>query len=440
MLAVVFLVNDIRGIREVSAPSMYATIAPILAAQAAKTYEAEGANGFARFSRNNDENERQIFLLDGFYKDVLSGRLTQDDLKIAHATKYGQLLMLQNNVAAYRFVSATGRPYVLLLHLHKSVHREIAQALVGKNLPFSISLVLLVTALCLALAYHIAAPIHSIQSTARKVAEGDLSARVPVLVTRRFDELSFLARDFDAMVIRLAMLIQTQKTLLKSVSHELRSPLARINLSVALLRKRYSTDSEDLFNQLDRDVTKIDLRIGQLLTLSRLEAGVSSHDREEVDLAELVEWTVTDCNFEAEALGRLVSLHAIGQFLLPDADSQALLSAFENIVRNAVRFTSDGGRVQVHLVGETIARGTLAVLTVRDDGPGVPENALEAIFRPFYQVSGDGCRSGGNGLGLAIAYEAVRLHHGTIHATNLKPRGLEVTVRLPITNGAASDS
>ena len=124
----------------------------------------------------------------------------------------------------------------------KSILRQIGEILWGEGLPFSISLLLLVTLLCLWLAYHIASPIHSIQATRQeKVAQGDLKARVPSSVSRRFDELAALARDFDSMVSRLDSLIQTQKKLLNSVSHELRSPLARINISLALLRKRSSS-------------------------------------------------------------------------------------------------------------------------------------------------------------------------------------------------------
>jgi len=244
MIAIVLLGSRLTGMRQVSAPNMYATVAPILAAEAAKTYESGGPEAFARFSQSDvHDHERQIFLLDGSYKDVLSQPLSDDGLRLARAAKNGQLVVLRGHIAAYKFVSSTGHPYILMLYL-KSDFRRIGDALVGDGLPFSISLVLLVTLLCLALAYHIASPIHSIQSTARRVAQGDLKARVPSSVSRRYDELAALAKDFDSMVNRLDSLIQTQKNLLNSVSHELRSPLARINLSLALLKNRFSPDSD----------------------------------------------------------------------------------------------------------------------------------------------------------------------------------------------------
>lgn len=227
ILAIVFLANRLTGTRQVSPPNMYATVAPLLAAEAAQAYESGGPQGFARFSEGSTDNpERQLFLRDGFNKDVLSRPLTADGIRAAHAAKNGQLIVLRAHIAAYKFVSPSGKPYTLLLQLKPRL-REVTDALLGQGLPYTFSLFLLVTLLCLALAYHIASPIYCIQTTARKVAQGDLKARVPTWVSRRFGELAALAKDFDSMVGRLEVLIQTQKDLLNSVSHELRSPLAR---------------------------------------------------------------------------------------------------------------------------------------------------------------------------------------------------------------------
>ena len=432
IFATVLLIDDLKGIRQVSAPSMYATIAPILAAEAVRTYEVGGAAAFARFTQSSSLPDRRIFLLDGFYKDVLGGALTNDGLEVAHAARNGQLVMLGSNIAAYKFVSASGRPYVLLIYLTKSLRIELIEALWGKNLPYAIGLMLLVTVLCLMLAYHIAAPIHGIQSTARRVAQGDLKARVPGNVAKRYDELAALGKDFDSMVDRLEMLIESQRDLLNSVSHELRSPLARINLVVAMLKQRYASETDEMFSHLDRDVARIDVLIGQLLALSRLESGVSSSEREDVDMAQLAEWTVADCNFEAEASGKSVSFHTTGVFLLKSANPHALRSACENVIRNAVRFTQPGTNVEVVLNVDQKAVEPLGILSIRDCGPGVPEESLDAIFQPFYRIGGEGQGPEGNGLGLAIAAEAIRLHRGTISASNLCPKGLEVTIRLPI--------
>jgi two-component system, OmpR family, sensor histidine kinase CpxA len=438
IIAIMLLGVRLTGMRQVSAPNMYATVAPILAEEAVKAYESGGPDAFARFSQGNGhDNERQLFLLDGSYKDVLSRPLSNDGLRVAHAAKDGQLVVFRARIAAYKFVSSSGHPYILMLFL-KSNLRQIGELLWGEGLPFSLSMVLLVTLLCLWLAYHIASPIHSIQATARRVAQGDLKARVPSSVSRRFDELAALAKDFDSMVSRLDSLIQAQKKLLNSVSHELRSPLARINLSLGLLRNGGSADSDDLFQRLDRDIERIDLLMGQLLTLSRLEAGFSSGEREEVNFAQLLEEVAADANFEAQALGKSVSLRTTGSVILRNADPHALRSACENIIRNAVRFTRPGSDVQIVLEVDGSATEPWALLSVRDHGPGVPEDSLQAIFQPFYRISGEGQATGGNGLGLAIASEAIRLHRGTIRAENLRPTGLHIIVRLPVACDPAS--
>jgi len=293
-----------------------------------------------------------------------------------------------------------------------------------------------VTVLCFWLAYHIAAPIHSIQSAARRVAQGDLSARVPNAVSLRRDELAALAMDFDSMVERIETLIRTQRNLLTSVSHELRSPLARLNVSLAVMRKHTSQEAFDICERMERDVARIDALIGQLLTLSRLEAGLTSGERENVNFTLLVQEVVADGNFEATALGKSVTLQSANPVVLENADSLALRSACENIVRNAIHFTRPGTEVKVALGIDNGASSSQVILTVCDEGPGVPNDALQNIFSPFFRINEPERQSEGNGLGLAIALEAIRLHHGSITASNLSPGGLEISVRMPATDPA----
>ena len=259
ILAIVFLSTRLTGMRQVTAPNMYATVAPILAAEAVKAYESGGPQAFARFSQRDDHGlERKLYLLDGFYKDVLSRPVTSDGLRVAHAAKRDQLVLFRAHIAAYKFISPSGHPYILMLYLRSGLG-ALGEALFAYGGLFCLSLFLLVTLLCFWLAYHIASPIHSIQSTARKVAQGDLKARVPAPVSKRHDELAALAMDFDSMVDRLEVLIRMQKDLLSSVSHEVRSPLARINLSLAILKKRLSPSTDDVLLRLESDVSRIEI-------------------------------------------------------------------------------------------------------------------------------------------------------------------------------------
>jgi signal transduction histidine kinase len=437
ILAIVFLSNRLTGMRQVTAPNMYATVAPILAAEAVNAYESGGPQAFARFSQRDDHGlERKLYLLDGFYKDVLSRPVTDDGLRVAHAAKRDQLVLFRAHIAAYKFISPSGHPYILMLYLRTGLG-ALGEALFADRGLFCISLFLLVTLLCFWLAYHIASPIHSIQSAARKVAQGDLKARVPVAVSKRHDELAALAIDFDSMVDRLGVLIRLQKDLLSSVSHEVRSPLARINLSLAILKKRLPAPTDDVLQRLESDVNRIDLLMGQLLMLSRLEAGLSSAERDEVDLSQIVEEVTADGNFEAQAFGKSVSLRAMDYVFLQNADPHALRSACENIIRNAIRFTRAGTNVQVVLQMDRSTLEPVALLSVQDSGPGVPEEFLQAIFQPFVQVPSETSIETGNGLGLAIALEAVRMHGGTISAANRPSGGLEICVRLPVAHHSA---
>ena len=440
IIGIIFVGRRVMDLRPIESSSMYASVASMLAAEAAHAYESGGPAGFTRFASSlAGDHKSQLFLLDEFNKDVLSRAISRETLRLASEVGKDQLVTkyipLYERVAAYKFVSSSGRPYTLVLYEH-SAPLNLTGMLLSAGIPFLLGLLFVVTVLCFWLAYHIAAPIHNIQSAARRVAQGDLSARVPHAVSLRRDELAALAMDFDSMVERIETLIRTQRNLLTSVSHELRSPLARLNVSLALMRKHTPQEAFDICERMERDIARIDALIEQLLTLSRLEAGLSLGERENVNFTLLVQEVVADGNFEAQSLGKSVSLESSSPVVLETADSLALRSACENIVRNAIHFTRPGTEVNVALGIDNAASSRHVFLTVRDQGPGVPKDALQNIFSPFFRINGPGRRKEGNGLGLAIALEAIRLHHGSITASNLNPEGLEISVRLPVSGPA----
>jgi signal transduction histidine kinase len=440
IIAIIFVGRRVMDLRPIDSSTMYASVTSMLAADAARAYESGGPAGFARFADSvAGDHKSQLFLLDEFNEDVLSRPISRDTLRLAREGGNDQLVATQSSlyerVAAYKFVATSGHPYTLVLYEHSAIP-NLTGILLSEGVPFLLGLLCVVTILCLWLAYHIAAPIRGIQSAARRVAQGDLSARVPHAVSLRRDELAALAMDFDSMVERIEMLIRTQRNLLTSVSHELRSPLARLNVSLAVMRKHTSQEAFDICERMERDVARIDALIGQLLTLSRLEAGLPLGERENVNFTLLVQEVVADGNFEAQSLGKSVSLESASAVVLETADSLALRSACENIVRNAIHFTRPGTEVNVALGIDNAASSRQVFLTVRDQGPGVPKDALQNIFTPFFRVNGSNRRREGNGLGLAIALEAIRLHHGSITASNLNPEGLEISVRLPVSDPA----
>src|SRR5260370_26452314 len=226
------------------------------------------------------------------------------------------------------------------------------------------------------------------------------------------------------MVERMGAFVRSHKNLLSAGSHDLRSPLTRLIMSLALLRKQSPPESEELLQRMEHDVERVDTLMGQLLTLARLETGLSSDARDNVDLSQLVQEVVADGDFEAHSCGKSVRLQAEGGIVIEKADQQALRSASENIVRNAIRFTAPGSEVKVILRTEKMGSSSQAVLSVRDYGPGVPGELLQQIFEPFFRArapKGDSRANNGAGLGLAIALEAIRQHRGTIIASNADP-------------------
>ena len=424
--------SALTGVHVVPQGNMYATVAPLLAAEAVDTFETGGAPAFTQFSEHNfSQNQGTLFLLDGFYADVLSRSLPPNGVRVAKEARLGQLTVFGPHLAAYRYISRSGRPYTLLLAMQDGPgqFREIWGL---SALWFVAAIGAVVTMLCWWLTYHIVSPVHHIQAAAREVALGNLSARVEPEVHLRGDELAALARDFDGMVSRLESLIRSQKSLLNSVSHEVRSPLARIALAVEILRDGPVSEAGNSLAHLDRDVSRLDILMGQLLTLTRLDTGLGYGERESLDLVQLVEEVAADGDFEARASGKRVVFRSDPGRLDVLANATALRSAVENVIRNGLRFSEGGAQVLVDLRVIDQPTCTCVQVRVRDHGPGVPEDYLSSIFQPFFQVKSGSASQAGNGLGLAIALEAVRMHRGTILATNLSPTGLEIVIELPL--------
>jgi signal transduction histidine kinase len=437
-LFALFLASRTLGSRLVPSTDIVASFAPRVADEAAHAYEAEGPQEFEQFERGLvGKSGVDLYLIDGYGKDVLSRSIPSDSLSIVRAARSdGRVLSrygFRSHSSSYKFTSPSGRPYTLLVRSRLQVGKFL-DATAGGGLPFFGVVLLIVTLFCFWLTHHIVAPIQGIQSAARMVAAGDLSVRAPAEISERHDELADLAADFDAMVGRMSAFVRSQKDLLSTVSHELRSPLTRLIMSLALLRKQSSPESEELLQRMERDIDRVDTLMGQLLTLSRLETGLSSDARHTVDLSQLLQEVVADGDFEARSCRKSVRLQAEGGIVIEKADQQALRGACENIIRNAIRFTTPGSEVEVTLKTEKMSPSSQAVLLVRDYGPGVPEELLQQIFQPFFRVkepSGDPRANKGTGLGLAIALEAIRQHRGTIVASNANPMGLEVKIMLP---------
>lgn len=283
---------------------------------------------------------------------------------------------------------------------------------------------------CYLLAWRLTAPIRRLRKAAQQLAQGDLTTRVGIGAEARGDEITDLGRDFDRMAEQLEGLMAAQKQLVRDISHELRSPLARLNVALGLARREAPASAAPAFDRIEQESDRLNQMISELLTLTLLEGGGTALEKEQVDLAALTAEVVHDADFEAAGSGRAVQLIAAPVPLLL-GNYELLRRALENVVRNAVRYTASGTAVEVRL--ELDAADQIC-LWVRDHGPGVPEEALSAIFKPFFRVAEARDRqSGGTGIGLAITAGTVRHHGGSVTARNLPEGGLEVLIRLPLT-------
>ncbi|TYT74055.1 ATP-binding protein [Desulfobotulus mexicanus] len=295
------------------------------------------------------------------------------------------------------------------------------------------SSIFLAVILCWAIARHITGPIARLRSATRNVAAGNLAVRVAPHMGNRKDELGLLARDFDAMTGRMADLLNSRDRLLRDISHELRSPLARMAVALELARKG-GGDTAAL-GRMEMEMERLNTMIGEILTLARLSSG-NGEDLpfEKINFSRLVMDVVADADFEAQGQRRSVIFSGTEEILL-EGSPTLLHRAVENVIRNALRYTPEEGEVEVFLA---IEEENEAVLRVSDPGPGVPEKDLPRIFEPFYRVHDDrDRRTGGVGLGLAITGQAIRRHGGSIRAVNHE-KGFSVNIRLPLKKGGDS--
>ncbi len=334
-------------------------------------------------------------------------------------------------VVALRESGASGANYILVADLPRPEFGRPAAAARTQLVGGAVAL-LLSGLVCWGLVRYLTAPLVSLRSATQQLAAGDLAARTGASQSRRHDEVADLGRDFDLMASRIENLVEGQRQLLGDISHELRSPLARLRMAGALGRRQIESGAAGAeftpaFERITRETARLDLLIGQLLDLTRLENG-GHGEFEAVDVTALLKEIAADARFEAQALGKRVEVTRADDFCIT-GERTLLSSAIENVVRNALRHTPENSAVEIAL--EKTPTG--ALIRVRDHGNGVPDETLERIFEPFFRVEEARDRqSGGAGLGLAIVQRAISAHGGTVRARNIEGGGLEVELELPV--------
>lgn len=430
VLALMVLLSISETLPERTTRGTFGEALSLYSETAVRTYQRDGVQALEQFvARSLKEAGTEIFLFDANGKPLTS---------IDPANVQNMLQQLQQQQTPQRIsqvflgrvtwgkqvAGADGKRYFFITRFQQPGPGARPPTLS----PFRIAVMILTAGLvCYLLATYLTSPVKKLQSAVQSFAEGNLDARVSPALGNRKDELADLGREFDHMAERIEALIYSQQRLLGDISHELRSPLARLSVALELARKNSTERAAPALDRIEQEGERLNKLVGQLLALTRLESGAEKIALETVMLEDLVQQVIDDANFEANPLRKEVTAIQL-EACRVNGSPELLRSAIENVIRNAVRYTPTAGAVEVSLRWKL----DTAELTVNDQGPGVPEAELKHIFEPFYRVSEARERtSGGAGLGLSIADRTVKLHGGTIEASN-SHSGLRVLIRLPL--------
>lgn len=379
--------------------------------QAERIYKDGGSQALADYLRETDRALKGMrYLIDANGRDLVSGA----DRSTLQPTGFGFLGPKKNNGqivivkrsddGLFRLVVIAPPPLSLI-----------------RFLPFFLLVAALIALLGWVLSIGIVSPLRRVAVTVDRFGRGDLSARV---TSRRKDEIGNLARSFDSMAERIETLLTAERRLLQDVSHELRSPLARLSFAAELMKE--AQDPTTAAARVRREVDRITGLVSTLIEMTSAEGDPSTRKMQHVPISELVREIVEDSALEAKA--HKIDIEAdLRSSAAVEGDPELLRRAIENVLRNAIRYSPNDSSVNLKLADEE----GLVMIAIRDHGPGVPEDSLKRIFDPFYRVSDSReTANGGVGLGLSIARRAILIHHGQIEARNVDP-GLEVSLRIP---------
>ena len=405
--------------RAVGKGGPFARFDSLLLDEAARIYEAGGSPALAAYMQNVDNHlGRQRYITDAAGRDLVtgadrSGLLARVHYRWATPVSDGDQMLVAVSSAdgRYRLIAAIDPPFS---------HWAL--------LPYYLPIFGAVALICWALAFTIASPLRDLAHSVERFGRGELSVR---LNSKRRDEIGELARAFDRMAARIGTLLTAERRLLQDVSHELRSPLARMSFAAELARREEHRDSA--IQRMKGEINRLSALVASLVEVTRSEGDPLSRTHETIGLAELLRDIAEDCRIEADARECAISL-AIADESDTLGDRELLRRAFENILRNAIRYAPPGSTVDVGL--RSGAR--VACVTVRDYGAGVPEELLGKLGQPFFRVDDSRDSStGGLGLGLAIARRAISVHDGEVRIESARP-GLLVSVELPIAQPQAA--
>jgi two-component system sensor histidine kinase CpxA len=400
-------------------------------AHAIADYEAQGCAGMLEHAR---ERKATIALADASGNLLCKPDGFTASQALAPEAEIGGVQAGGSYIWTVRARSASGKDYLYMLSVQRMRERHTWYGDMWRfafpQLPVAIAVG---GAATFVLVLIFTRPVARLRKAARELARGRLQTRVKESrpgATRKGDEFAGLVHDFNHMAERLEGLVSAQRLLLRDVSHELRSPLARLSVALELSRDDADKTMTTHLDRIEREAERLNQLIGQLLTLAQMETAETLDRPQRVSLKALMEQMIPDAEYEAQQRDAAVELKAECECVV-DGRRELLYRAIENVVRNAIRYTEAGTRVEIKMAEDRAAK--MAVIEVSDRGPGIPEAELEAIFRPFYRLdTARSAHTGGVGVGLAIAERAVKLHNGQIKALNRDGGGTTIRISLPV--------
>ncbi|WED44136.1 two-component system sensor histidine kinase CpxA [Legionella cardiaca] len=339
------------------------------------------------------------------------------------------LLKFGDIIVSHEILSTSGHAYRLVAVSEKPLAHFVEIPWAGLTIRLAIAIIIS-GLICYLLSVYLTQPLRSLRMAAKSIATGQLSTRVGRVKGHYRDEIAELSGEFDRMAEQLEAIINSKERLLQDISHELRSPLARLQIAIELGRKKAGELAETEFARMEVECLRLNTLIGEILEFARLDKSFTQLHRTTVNLPDLLTQIINDANFELRSNQPGVFLQEkqnCDLFL----DERLIHRAIENIIRNALRYSAPNPKVHISLHFDD--KHSQIYIDIADNGPGVPEEQLEKIFNPFYRVdTSREKKTGGYGLGLSIAQQAVKLHHGFIHAMNRQEGGLLVRISLPL--------
>jgi two-component system sensor histidine kinase CpxA len=391
----------------------FARFDALILQEAIGAYELGGPPKLAAYLQTVDTSlAQQRFLTDPQGRDLANGADRSNLLALLHSKWAAPIPIAGHMVVA---LASPDDRYRLIAVIDPPFGRWTL-------VPYYALIFAAVALVCWALAMSIASPLRDLARGVERFGRGELSVR---LNSNRKDEIGELARTFDRMAERIGTLLTAERRLLQDVSHELRSPLARMSFAVELARR--DENREPAISRIKSEIERLSGLVASLVEVTRSEGDPLTRENESFPLADLLRDIAEDCWIETDARHCWVMVDAADNPSML-GDRELLRRAFENIVRNAVRYAPGESQVEIHL--ETTEQSVL--ITVRDYGVGVPEELLSKLGQPFFRVDDSrDSATGGIGLGLAIAKRAIAVHHGSLLLENARP-GLKVSVELPL--------